>query len=517
MSEFFRKPIVKTLMLKGQAGQSIEGIKKTSTSGVVDTYTITLTDGRTSTFNVTNGKVILGISKTGTNGFVDTYTITFNDGKTSTFTVTNGREVSSIKKTGTSGLVDTYTITFNDGATSKFTITNGKNGKEISSIKKTGTKGLVDTYTITFNDGATSTFTVTNGDGDYKPAVEALSKRIDNLILSSGTPAGEKVYAEVFDARVGYDRNSYVTLGDAIREQVGDIHGYLDQCSVVQKISLSDSPQDGYIQASNGLVVPLRDYAHTTKPIILKPKSTLYFMPHSDSYNDKIAVVAENIKGGNYFKPLLTGVENHLHSYEYTNNSNYDMDLCLSFPKKYMTDWAYIINPIERADSYFDYVKNNALVKNIEKIYPTRNVGKRINDSGSKIDDRDYFYSEPIELKKNDKVTLTSKDTSGTAVARMCLSDKDGNIISVLSLGTTQITPFTYTATNDCYIVLCAQKSNYDFYIIRERLNIPDGYINSSGNESSAEVIKTLDELKDSFDSLGLSVDEDGYIVQEVQ
>ena len=55
MSEFFRKPIVKTLMLKGQEGQSIKKITKTGTDGLVDTYTITLTDGTTSTFTVTNG------------------------------------------------------------------------------------------------------------------------------------------------------------------------------------------------------------------------------------------------------------------------------------------------------------------------------------------------------------------------------------------------------------------------------------------------------------------------------
>lgn len=55
MSEYFRKPIVKVLMLKGQEGQSIKKIEKTGTSGIIDTYTITLTDGTTSTFTVTNG------------------------------------------------------------------------------------------------------------------------------------------------------------------------------------------------------------------------------------------------------------------------------------------------------------------------------------------------------------------------------------------------------------------------------------------------------------------------------
>lgn len=55
MGEYITKPICKVFMLKGQEGQSIKKIIKTSTSGLVDTYTITLTDGTTSTFTVTNG------------------------------------------------------------------------------------------------------------------------------------------------------------------------------------------------------------------------------------------------------------------------------------------------------------------------------------------------------------------------------------------------------------------------------------------------------------------------------
>ena len=154
MSEYFIKPIVKVLMLKGQEGQSIKSITKTSTSGLADTYTITLTDGATSTFSVTNGK-------------------------------------------------------------------------GISSISKTGTSGLVDTYTIEYNDGTTSTFTVTNGDSKYKPAVDALGKRIDNLILSSGIESS----AEVVDARNGYDGTTYDTLGTAIRSQVSELKGDIAEIS----------------------------------------------------------------------------------------------------------------------------------------------------------------------------------------------------------------------------------------------------------------------------------------------
>ena len=71
------------------------------------------------------GKTIQSISLTGTVGLVDTYTITYSDGTTSTFDVTNGNGITSVAKTGTVGLIDTYTITFQDGSTSTFTVTNG--------------------------------------------------------------------------------------------------------------------------------------------------------------------------------------------------------------------------------------------------------------------------------------------------------------------------------------------------------------------------------------------------------
>lgn len=47
---------VKVMMLKGEPGSSIKSIDKTATSGLTDTYTITLTNGDKQQFNVTNGK-----------------------------------------------------------------------------------------------------------------------------------------------------------------------------------------------------------------------------------------------------------------------------------------------------------------------------------------------------------------------------------------------------------------------------------------------------------------------------
>lgn len=80
------------------------------------------------------GNGISSITKTGTSGLVDTYTITYTNGQTTTFTVTNGAKgdtgngIASIEKTSTAGLVDTYTITYTNGTTTTFTVTNGEKG-----------------------------------------------------------------------------------------------------------------------------------------------------------------------------------------------------------------------------------------------------------------------------------------------------------------------------------------------------------------------------------------------------
>ena len=214
---------------QGAAGNGIASILKTSMDGLVDTYTITFTDGTTTTFTVTNGKD----GQDGAQGIQGIQGVPGVDGHTPVITIQNGywyidgvntnvlaegikgetgNGISSIEKTSSEGLVDTYTITFTDGTTTTFTVTNGKDGQDgaqgiqgiqgepgkdghtpvitiqngywyidgvntnvlaegikgetgngISSIEKTSTEGLVDTYTITFTDGSTTTFTVTNG------------------------------------------------------------------------------------------------------------------------------------------------------------------------------------------------------------------------------------------------------------------------------------------------------------------------------------------------------------------
>lgn len=88
-------------------------------------------------FDGADGVGIAAITLKSTVGLVDTYTITLTDGRDYDFTVTNGTPgqngvgIQSIAKTSTVGLVDTYTVTLTNGQTYPFTVTNGQNGVEI--------------------------------------------------------------------------------------------------------------------------------------------------------------------------------------------------------------------------------------------------------------------------------------------------------------------------------------------------------------------------------------------------
>ena len=234
-------------LVKGSDGVGITSITKTSSSGLEDTYTITYTNGDTTTFTVTNGakgdkgdtgatgatgKGITSITKTGTSGKVDTYTITYSDNSTSTFTVTNGTDgndgngIQSIEKISTSGNADTYRIHFTDSTYYDYTVTNGANGndgKGISSIVKTGTSGLVDTYTITYSDNTTSTFTVTNGKDGEDGSIVTFTQ-----VLSSGTKLGTITID-------GTSTDLYCNTGGGV-----DVGSFTDLQSIITSASSGD-------------------------------------------------------------------------------------------------------------------------------------------------------------------------------------------------------------------------------------------------------------------------------------
>lgn len=129
------------LWVKKGTFKSIDNISLSSTSGTIDTYKITFTDGSVSNFNVTNGtdgadgKSITGITKTSTSGKVDHYDVNLSDGTTiSGFDVTNGadgadgKSIANIALASTSGNVKNYDVFLDDGTKmpTGFSVEDGK-------------------------------------------------------------------------------------------------------------------------------------------------------------------------------------------------------------------------------------------------------------------------------------------------------------------------------------------------------------------------------------------------------
>lgn len=152
-------------------------IEKTSTVGLVDNYTVTYQDGRTSNFQITNGNGIVSITKTSTVGLVDTYTILFDNGSTDTFTVTNGAKgdkgdtgaKGDTGNTGPKGDKGDKGDTGNTGAKGDKgdkgdTGDTGAQGVGISTITASQSGNTV-TVTVTLTNSNTQTFTFTSGGG----------------------------------------------------------------------------------------------------------------------------------------------------------------------------------------------------------------------------------------------------------------------------------------------------------------------------------------------------------------
>ena len=182
--------------LTGDTGNGIASVLKTSTSGLVDTYTVTFTNGNTTTFNVTNGSNISTITKTATSGLVDTYTVTLTNGNTTNFTVTNAKSITSVAFTsnsgggaqGTPGTSDTYTISFNDGDTSTFTVYNGANGAgavaKVDGIAAVGD----DVPLLTIGNGAPTTATPGSPKSRYFDSTNSV------LYICVGYDSGTQTY-----------------------------------------------------------------------------------------------------------------------------------------------------------------------------------------------------------------------------------------------------------------------------------------------------------------------------------
>ena len=241
------------------------------------------------------GKGIVSIEKTSTSGLVDTYTITYTGGETSTFTVTNGQapDISiSVTSDGTSSPTPTANVT--KGGTNleptyriDFTGLKGQQGPQgeegptgptgngITSIVKTATAGLVDTYTIYMSNGSTATFTVTNGrdgtgSGDMTKSVYDANNAVAD---AGGIVAYVAAHAAVYTGGTGIsisnqnvisvDADSTPTSGSTKPVTSGGVYSALSNKVDTTSTYLLNDATDTTIVSED--YIPFYDYSASAK------------------------------------------------------------------------------------------------------------------------------------------------------------------------------------------------------------------------------------------------------------
>ena len=235
--------IFKTLLLKGEAGNDIQSVEKTATSGLIDTYTITLTDGSTTNFEVKNGRSITSIEKTSSVGFVDTYTITFNDGTTETFEVRTATITvdSELSTTSTNPVENRAIATKINDVESDIDTVDTKVDGNITNINKVQSQ-LIQASAIETTTTASQSYDV----GDYLVLNGQLRKVISAIAqgntINSTNSAGITVTDDVktintlFNTQIGKLRFLFVVVGRTLhsgsdsfilftREELNDLLG----------------------------------------------------------------------------------------------------------------------------------------------------------------------------------------------------------------------------------------------------------------------------------------------------
>lgn len=166
----------------GATGNGIASIEKTSTAGLVDTYTITYTNSNTSTFNVTNGQN----GTNGNDGYSPSASVTqTSGGATISITDKNGTTTANIANgakgdtgnaatiavgTTSTGAAGTNASVTNSGTSSaavfNFTIPKGDTGAtgtSVTGVTLISTVGLDKTYRMAFSNNTYFDYVVKDG------------------------------------------------------------------------------------------------------------------------------------------------------------------------------------------------------------------------------------------------------------------------------------------------------------------------------------------------------------------
>ncbi|MCQ2814956.1 MAG: CotH kinase family protein [Bacilli bacterium] len=283
----------------GRDGVSVVSIEKTSSDGLVDTYTISYSNGTFDSFTVTNGA-------NGSNG------INGQDGKPGADGKDGADGHSPIVTIGNDG------YWYIDGEKTEFIAQGpkgdtgaqgpqgeqgpqgpaGQDGKSIVSITKTQTDGLTDTYTIVYSDNTTSIFTVTNG----QQGAQGIQ----------GVPGKDGITPEIY---IGENGNWFINGVDSNVKAVGS-DGNTTWSNFIEyndKINVSYLPKKGSFLVGEFITFTFSiktEYIDDYELSAIVLNETIINVDELNKNGNEYSYPTTMIEGGYYVKPIVSKI-NH--------------------------------------------------------------------------------------------------------------------------------------------------------------------------------------------------------------
>lgn len=360
-----------------------------------------------------------------------------------------------------------------------------------------------------------------------KLEVDVERKRIDSFTkLSEGSTTGD---AELIDGRVGEDGVTYDNIGNAIRTQIKNIN---ENIGDKPKVEIKNEKPSAIYNTLSTNTVPLFENGkkYEIEVTLLSNVTSAYIqLSKSQSSGDIFINFAKNIS-------LNSG--KYTYSFIYDSSMGNDIFLRLYLDNDYIKCNNYRVNKYSDSNLWNE-VKNNmtsieSANNKINEIYPyslreigsileiVKNQGKFVNANTNKLTALEsYFYSDFIIINKNQTISVTSKDPSGSSVGRISRYKNINDEIAekIIALGTTEESTVKYTAQKDGEIIRFSGFIENPFKVSLSYLEIPDGFENAINSliksfiskYTSISMFEKVGVCGDSY-TIGSIYNENGYV-----